>query len=89
MYYYERTDQPFDQWAVKDESNSLVAGDIRLEVDAKEIVAALNLVERIERDCPEILGEDGKSVNGGDLVDVVNDSIVWTSDGRYHETPHD
>jgi hypothetical protein len=83
MYYYEQ-DEADGRWVVRDENGNAVCSGICGEADAAEIVAAMNLVETLARDFPGLC--DGVTeVNGGDLVECINEAVEWDDDGRFKE----
>ena len=80
MYEYEAGG---DGSLILDENGSVVA-TVTVEADAREIVAALNLVNRAVEEFPGLVnGEEG--VNGGDLVDLFGDCLEFDAEGRYRE----
>jgi len=81
MYCYEAgRGGGFD---VRDEGRALVC-TAPAEADAREIVAALNLVGSVAGRFPGTV--DGQSeVNGGDLVETFGLCVRWGQDGRFSE----
>jgi hypothetical protein len=90
---YEVT-QDEDGFVIIDENGHTVAV-ARVEADAKEIVAALNLVEVALECFPGLRADevdgDGylveRPVNGADLVDLFVERIVVDGEGRFSERP--
>jgi hypothetical protein len=89
MYFYEPTTQGF---VVRDESRNTVA-QVRVEPDAREIVAALNLVHALAERFPGLKGDARdatgelveREVDGADLVDCIAGQVEWDEGGRFHE----
>src|SRR5690349_19726662 len=71
MYEYVEIDGGFE---VTDEDGR-AAATCQVEADAREIVAALNLVNALAE----------QEVAGADLVDFITERIAWEEDGRFHE----
>lgn len=89
MHYYEPNQEGF---MVRDENRNIVAC-VAAEADAREIVAALNLVNAIAQRFPGLKGdvkdETGglieREVDGADLVDFIVERLRWDEDGRFCE----
>src|SRR5262249_12095762 len=84
--YFVESDK-FGGWWLLDESR-LKVGVMRVEADAREIVAALNLVEGLRREFPGLWADematdyqDEVDVNGGDLVEFLSTAIAIGADG--------
>jgi hypothetical protein len=71
-------------YALLDE-NGLVVGRLRVEPDAREVVAALNLLEQAVERFPGLANGE-TPVRGPDLVDLFNECLQF-HDGRYRGTP--
>jgi hypothetical protein len=89
MYFYEPSIEGF---VVRDESRNTVAR-VAVEDDAREIVAALNLVNAMAEQFPGLKGDEKdkrgelieQEVDGADLVDFIVARVEWDEDGRFHE----
>jgi hypothetical protein len=89
MYFYEPSIEGF---VVRDEERNIVAR-VAVEADAREVVAALNLVNAVAEEFPGLRGDatDEKGelieqeVDGADLVDFIVGRVEWAEDGRFHE----
>jgi hypothetical protein len=80
MYEYEAGG---DGFLILDENGSVVA-TATVEADAREVVAALNLVSRAAEEFPGLVSGE-EEVNGGDLVDLFGDCLAFDAEGRYRE----
>ena len=70
---------------VRDE-NGLVVAEARVPEDAREVVAALNLVERAVEQFPGL--RDGTMpVPGADLAALFGQCLAFDAEGRYRERP--
>jgi len=89
MYFYESS---FEGFVVRDENRNAVAR-VAAEADAREIVAALNLVHAMAGRFPGLKGDAAdevgrlteQEVDGADLVDFIAGQLEWDGDGRFHE----
>jgi hypothetical protein len=82
MYELEEQGGEAFPFAVLDE-NGLVVARVRAETDAREVVAALNLLERATEMFPGLA--DGRTpVHGADLV-VLFAEVLEFCDGRYRQ----
>ena len=70
---------------VLNENNILVA-TVPVEKDAKEIVAALNLIDIAAARFPGLVN-GREEVSGGDLVETFNDYICWDERGERFFSP--
>lgn len=89
MYFYEPSIGGF---VIRDENRNTVA-HVAIEADAREIMAALNLVSAMAEQFPSLRGNAKgekaelieQEVDGADLVDFIAGRVEWDEDGRFHE----
>jgi ribosomal protein S27AE len=79
VYFHETSE---DGFRVLDENRNAVA-TARVEADAREIVAALNLVGGLLERFPGLAGD--REVDGADLVGFLNGQLAVDEEGRFHE----